>query len=177
MDKIVKRFLRVHFFELGAICKIKKMAPKMKKMAPNTPSDLPVPFSQVDALKKMAPCFCGFNWENDSRSHFFDQKRVKPAVILHLQNSVYFFSLFLKKMAPKERIAGQVPFFEAIFFKRFTCENGTPSSDGVFLSFRSHFFHFRSHFFCFRSHFFISQMASGFCIFLYDLIHIKLIQK
>ena len=146
-------------------------------MASNTPSDLPVPFSQVDALQKMAPCFYGFNWENDSRSHFFDQKRVKPVRILHLQNSVYFFSLFLKKMAPKQRIVGQSLFFEAIFFKPSTRENGTPSSEGMFFDFRSHFFHFRSHFFRFRSHFLFLQMASDFCIFLYDLIQMKLIQK
>jgi hypothetical protein len=35
--------------------KMKKMAPKAQKMASNTPSDLRVPFSQVDGLKKMAP--------------------------------------------------------------------------------------------------------------------------
>jgi len=34
--------------------KMKKMASKRQKMAQNTPFDLPVPFSQVDGLKKMA---------------------------------------------------------------------------------------------------------------------------
>ena len=34
---------------------MKKMAPKRQKMAQNTTFDLPVPFSQVDGLKKMAP--------------------------------------------------------------------------------------------------------------------------
>ena len=34
--------------------KTKKMASKRQKMAQNTPFYLPVPFSQVDGLKKMA---------------------------------------------------------------------------------------------------------------------------
>ena len=33
---------------------MKKMAPKIEKMASNTPLDLRVPFSLVDGLKKMA---------------------------------------------------------------------------------------------------------------------------
>lgn len=33
---------------------MKKMAPKIEKMASNTPLDLRVPFSQVNRLKKMA---------------------------------------------------------------------------------------------------------------------------
>ena len=89
------------------------------------PSDLRVPFSQVDALQKMAPCFCGFTCENDSRSHFFDQKRVKLLAILHVQNYVYFSLFSIKKVALKERIAGRGLFFEAIFFKPSTWEKGT----------------------------------------------------
>lgn len=33
---------------------MKKMVPKTQKMAPNMPSELGVPFSQVNRLKKMA---------------------------------------------------------------------------------------------------------------------------
>ena len=109
------------------------MAPKWQKMASNTPSDLPIPFSLVDGLKKMAPCFCGFNWENSSRSHFFHQKCAKLLAILHLQNYVYFYPFSIKKVALKERIAGQSLFLDAIFFKPSTCEKGTPSSEGMFL--------------------------------------------
>ena len=109
------------------------MASKWQKMASNMPSDLRVPFSQVDALQKMAPCFCGFTCENDSRSHFFDQKRVKLLAILHLQNYVYFSLFSIKKVALKERIAGRRLFLDAIFFKPSTCEKGTPSSEGMFL--------------------------------------------
>lgn len=115
------------------------MASKWQKMASNMPSDLRVPFSQVDALQKMAPCFCGFTCENDSRSHFFDQKRVKLLAILHLQNYVYFSLFSIKKMALKERIAGQSLFLDAIFFKPSTCEKGTPSSEGMFLVVFCHF--------------------------------------
>ena len=109
------------------------MASKWQKMAPNTHSDLPVPFYLVNRLKKMAPCFCGFNWENSSRSHFFHQKCAKLLAILHLQNYVYFSLFSIKKVALKERIAGQSLFFDAIFFKPSTCEKGTPSSEGMFL--------------------------------------------
>lgn len=38
----------------------------------------------------------------------------------------------VKKVAPKGIFPGQDAFFEAIFFKRFTRENGTRSSSGVF---------------------------------------------
>jgi hypothetical protein len=38
----------------------------------------------------------------------------------------------VKKVAPKGIFPGQGAFFEAIFFKRFTRENGTRRSSGVF---------------------------------------------
>ena len=76
---------------------------------------------------------CSLTWENMFRSHFFSQKCVKPLAILHLQNSVYFYSFSIKKMALNKRIAGQSLFLDAIFFKLSTCEKGTPSSDGMFL--------------------------------------------
>jgi hypothetical protein len=38
----------------------------------------------------------------------------------------------VKKVAPKGIFPGQVPFFEAIFFKPSTRENGTRRSSGVF---------------------------------------------
>ena len=82
--KLQNGFFGAIFLNSEPFFKSKKMASKWQKMASNMPSDLRVPFSQVDALQKMAPCFCGFTCENDSRSHFFDQKRVKLLAILHV---------------------------------------------------------------------------------------------
>lgn len=82
---------------------------------------------------------CALNWENMFRSHFFNQKCAKPLAILHLQNYVYFSLFSIKKMALKERIAGQSLFLDAIFFKPSTCEKGTPSSEGMFLVVFCHF--------------------------------------
>lgn len=102
-------------------------------MASNTPLDLRVPFSLVNRLKKNGFEKCALTWENTFRSHFFSQKCAKPLAILHLQNSIYFYPFSIKKMALKERIAGQSLFLDAIFFKPSTCEKGTPSSEGMFL--------------------------------------------
>ena len=109
------------------------MASKRQKMAPNTPFDLRVPFSLVDGLKKNGFEKCALTWENMFRSHFFNQKCAKPLTILHLQNSIYFYPFSIKKMALKERIAGQSLFLDAIFFTPSTCEKGTPSSECIFL--------------------------------------------
>ena len=55
----------------------------------------------------------------------------------------------VKKVAPKGIFPGQGAFFEAIFFKPSTCENGTRRSKGVFEAI-----------FClFEAIFFILQMA------------------
>lgn len=147
------------------------MASKWQKMASNMPSDLRVPFSQVDALQKMAPCFCGFTCENDSRSHFFDQKRVKLLAILHLQNYVYFSLFSIKKVALKERIAGRGLFFEAIFFKPSTWEKGTGRSKGVFCAI---FCPFEAIFFVFEAIFLFCKWLRKWrrlCIFQHRLIH------
>jgi hypothetical protein len=45
----------------------------------------------------------------------------------------------VKKVAPKGIFPGQGAFFEAIFFKRFTRENGTRRSMGVFEAIFCHF--------------------------------------
>jgi hypothetical protein len=55
----------------------------------------------------------------------------------------------VKKVAPKHIFPGQGAFFEAIFFKRFTRENGTRRSKGVF----------EAIFFIFEAIFLILQMA------------------
>lgn len=140
-------------------------------MASNMPSDLRVPFSQVDALQKMAPCFCGFTCENDSRSHFFDQKRVKLLAILHLQNYVYFSLFSIKKVALNKRIAGRGLFFEAIFFKPSTWEKGTGRSNGVFCAI---FCLFGAIFFVFEAIFLFCKWLRKWlrlCIFQHRLIH------
>ena len=76
---------------------------------------------------------CALTLENTFRSHFFNQKCAKPLAILHLQNSIYFYPFSIKKMALREKIAGQSLFLDAIFFKPSTCEKGMPSSEGLFL--------------------------------------------
>lgn len=133
----------------------------MKKMAPNTPFDLRVPFSLVDGLKKMASKNGTWPGKIPFGATFFSQKCAKPIAILHLQNSIYFYPFSIKKMALKEKIAVQSLFLDAIFFKPSTCEKGTPSSEGTFLVV-----------FCpFEAIFFVFEAIFLFCKWLRKWLH------
>ena len=100
-------------------------------MAPNIPSELGVPFSQVNRLKKMASKNAALPGKTCFGAIFSRIFRKTPRDFT-LAKFYILFSLFYQKMAPKERIAGQSLFYGAIFFKPSTWEKGTRRSEGVF---------------------------------------------
>jgi hypothetical protein len=119
--------------------KTKKMASKRQKMAQNTPFDLPVPFSQVDGLKKMAsknsplPAILSF------KATFLIEKREKYMEFCKCKIARGFAHFWLKKWLRESFSQVNPQKHGAIFCNASTCENGTRRSEGMFEAIFCHF--------------------------------------